>query len=56
MEDDRFTATPTFRGLISRLFFRANALAEFFGSGMLFDQEKSLALMGECRVVSPLAL
>ena len=51
-EDDRFTATPTFRGLISRLLFRANALAEFFGSGMLFDQERSLALLGECREVS----
>ncbi|NPV62809.1 MAG: CRISPR system precrRNA processing endoribonuclease RAMP protein Cas6 [Methanotrichaceae archaeon] len=51
-EGDRFTATPTFRGLISRLLFRANALAEFFGSGMLYDHEKALALLGECREVS----
>ncbi len=51
-EDDRFTATPTFRGLISRLLFRANALAEFFGSGMLYDNERALSLLGECRAVS----
>ncbi|OPY55383.1 MAG: hypothetical protein A4E49_00450 [Methanosaeta sp. PtaU1.Bin112] len=51
-EDDRFTATPTFRGLISRLLFRANALAEFYGTGMLYDNEKVLALLGECRAIS----
>ena len=54
-EDDRFTATPTFRGLISRLLFRANALAEFYGSGMLYDNEKVLSLLGECRAVSTVA-
>ena len=54
-EDDRFTATPTFRGLMSRLLFRANALAEFFGTGMLYDQERSLALLGECREVATVA-
>jgi hypothetical protein len=54
-EGDRFTATPTFRGLVSRLLFRANALAEFFGSGMLYDQERSLALLGECREVATVA-
>ena len=41
-EEDRFTAAPTFRFLMSRLLFRANILAEFFGSGMLYDQERSL--------------
>ena len=51
-EDDRFTATPTFRGLMSRLLFRANALAEFYGSGMLYDNERVLAILGECRTVS----
>jgi len=51
-EDDRFTATPTFRGLMSRLLFRANALAEFYGSGMLYDNERVLALLGECRSIS----
>lgn len=54
-EDDRFTATPTFRGLLSRLLFRANALAEFYGSGMLYDNERTLALLGECRAVSTAA-
>ncbi len=53
-EDDRFTATPTFRGLVSRLLFRANALAEFYGSGMLYDNERTLALLGECRAVTTL--
>jgi len=51
-EGDRFTAAPSFRGLISRLLFRANALAEFFGSGMLYDNEQVLALLGSCRQVS----
>lgn len=54
-EDDRFTATPTFRDLISRLLFRANALAEFYGSGMLYDNDKVLALLGECRAISTVA-
>ncbi|MCK9406454.1 MAG: CRISPR system precrRNA processing endoribonuclease RAMP protein Cas6 [Methanothrix sp.] len=51
-EDDRFTAAPSFRGLISRLLFRANALAEFYGSGMLYDNEQVLAILGACRLVS----
>jgi len=51
-EDDRFTAAPSFRGLISRLLFRANALAEFYGSGMLYDNEEVLALLGACRSIS----
>jgi len=54
-EDDRFTATPTFRGLLSRLLFRANALAEFYGSGMLYDNEKVLSLLGNCRAISTVA-
>jgi len=54
-ENERFTATPTFRGLISRLLFRANALAEFYGSGMLYDNERVLELLGGCRTVSTLA-
>lgn len=51
-EDDRFTAAPSFRGFMSRLLFRANALAEFYGSGMLYDNEDVLALLGECRSIS----
>jgi hypothetical protein len=51
-EGDRFTAAPSFRGLISRLLFRANALAEFYGSGMLYDNEQVLAILGTCRQVS----
>ncbi|MCX8207945.1 MAG: CRISPR system precrRNA processing endoribonuclease RAMP protein Cas6 [Methanothrix sp.] len=51
-ENDQFTAIPSFRGLISRLLFRANALAEFYGSGMLYDNESVLALLGECRSVT----
>jgi len=51
-EVDRFTAAPSFRGLISRLLFRANALAEFYGSGMLYDNEQVLAILGTCRQVS----
>ena len=51
-EGDRFTAAPSFRGLISRLLFRANALAEFYGSGMLYDNEQVLALLGACRSIS----
>jgi hypothetical protein len=51
-EDDRFTAAPSFRGLMSRLLFRANALAEFYGSGMLYDNEEVLALLGVCRSIS----
>jgi hypothetical protein len=51
-EDDRFTAAPSFRGFMSRLLFRANALAEFYGSGMLYDNEEVLALLGECRSIS----
>lgn len=54
-EDDRFTAAPTFRGLLSRLLFRANALAEFYGSGMLYDNKKVLSLLGECRAISMVA-
>lgn len=51
-ENDQFTAIPSFRGLISRLLFRANALAEFHGSGMLYDNESVLSLLGECRSVT----
>jgi hypothetical protein len=51
-EDDRFTAAPSFRGLMSRLLFRANALAVFYGSGMLYDNEEALALLGACRSIS----
>ena len=51
-EDNRFTAAPTFRGLLSRLLFRANALAEFYGSGILYDNEKVLSLLGQCRAIS----
>jgi hypothetical protein len=51
-EDDRFTAAPSFRGLMSRLLFRANALAEFYGSGMLYDNEEVLAMLGACRPIS----
>jgi hypothetical protein len=51
-EDNRFTAAPSFRGFVSRLLFRANALAEFYGSGMLYDNEEVLTLLGECRSVS----
>ncbi len=51
-EDDRFTATPTFRALVSRLLFRANAMAEFYGSIMLYDNEEVLALLGLCRSIS----
>ena len=51
-EDDRFTAAPSFRGLMSKMLFRANALAEFYGSGMLYDNEQVLALLGACRSVS----
>lgn len=51
-EDDRFTAAPSFRGLMSRMLFRANALAEFYGSGMLYDNEEVLALLGACRPIS----
>lgn len=50
-EGDRFTSAPSFRGLISRLLFRANALAEFYGSGMLYDNEQVLAILGTCRQV-----
>jgi len=40
-------------GLMSRLLFRANALAEFYGSGiMLYDNEQVLALLGSCRSIS----
>lgn len=51
-ENEQFTAIPTFRGLISRLLFRANALAEFYGSGMLYDSESVLSILGECRSVT----
>ncbi|HON36519.1 MAG TPA: CRISPR system precrRNA processing endoribonuclease RAMP protein Cas6 [Methanothrix sp.] len=51
-EGDRYTAAPSFRGLISRLLFRANALAEFYGSGMLYDNEQVLSILGHCRQVS----
>lgn len=54
-EGDRFTAAPAFRGLLSRLLFRANALAEFYGSGMLYDNDKVLSLLGECRAISMVA-
>ncbi|MDH7597838.1 MAG: CRISPR system precrRNA processing endoribonuclease RAMP protein Cas6 [Methanothrix sp.] len=51
-ENEQFTAIPTFRGLISRLLFRANALAEFYGYGMLYDNDTVLSLLGECRSVT----
>lgn len=51
-ENDRFTPLPTFRGLISRLLLRANAMAEFYGSGMLYDNDRTLDLLGECRSIS----
>jgi len=50
-ENDQFTARPSFRGLLSRLLFRANALAEFHGTGMLYDQEETLSILGPCREV-----
>ena len=51
-ENGMFTAAPSFRGLMGRLISRANALAEFFGSGMLYDHQKVLSILGECRQVS----
>jgi len=51
-ENEQFTGVPTFRGFVSRLLFRANALAEFYGSGMLYDNEKVLSLLGECRSIT----
>ncbi|MDM7934112.1 MAG: CRISPR system precrRNA processing endoribonuclease RAMP protein Cas6 [Methanothrix sp.] len=51
-ENDRFTAAPTFRGLISRLLFRANAMAEFYGSGILYNNDGALELLGGCRAIS----
>jgi Uncharacterized conserved protein (DUF2276). len=50
-ENDRFTTEPSFRGLVSRLLFRANILAEFHGTGMLYDNEKTLRILGRCREV-----
>ncbi len=50
-ENDRFTTEPSFRGLVSRLLFRANALAEFHGTGMLYDNQESLRILGYCREV-----
>lgn len=50
-ESDQFTTRPSFRGLVSRLLFRANALAEFHGSGMLYNQEETLSILSRCREV-----
>lgn len=53
-EHDRFTTKPSFRGLVSRLLFRANSLAEFHGTGMLYDQDDALEILGQCRQVETL--
>jgi len=51
-ENDRFTAAPSFRGLMSKLLSRANALAEFYGSGGLYSSAEVLRILGECRSVA----
>ncbi len=51
-ENGRFTAAPSFRGLMGRLISRANALAEFYGPGMLYDHEEVLSILSLCRGVN----
>jgi hypothetical protein len=51
-ENDRFTAAPSFRGLVSRLLSRANILAEYYGSGALYDSAEALRILGQCRLVA----
>ncbi|MFB3765335.1 MAG: CRISPR system precrRNA processing endoribonuclease RAMP protein Cas6 [Methanotrichaceae archaeon] len=51
-ENGRFTAVPSFRGFMGRLISRANALAEFYGSGMLYDHDGVLTILSQCRAVS----
>jgi len=51
-EEGRFTAVPSFRGLISRLLSRANILAEYYGSGSLYDGKEALSILGQCRQVA----
>lgn len=50
-ENERFTSEPSFRGFVSRLLSRANALAEFHGEGMLYDNRAALDILGSCRGV-----
>ena len=51
-EDGMFTAVPTFRGFMGRLLSRANAVASFYGTGMLYDYDEVLGILGKCRSIS----
>lgn len=37
---------------MGRLISRANTLAEFYGSGMLYDNQETLTILGKCRQVA----